>query len=150
MFLCFYGNVLVTSFTVILRPLDYGTATRGNPGLRVWKAAVRHIYIYEPLERLGGFTKYPNQYSWKTGLDLQLNRWNTSQATPRGSVWWPWFNIRGVCNEGNTGGLNCVCRQQHDEVLYGICLIKADALHNCWVDTPVHLNLESTFWVSLS
>jgi hypothetical protein len=34
MFLCFYGNVLVTSFTVILRPLDYGTATRGNPGLR--------------------------------------------------------------------------------------------------------------------
>jgi hypothetical protein len=24
----------VTSFTVILRPLDYGTATRGNPGLR--------------------------------------------------------------------------------------------------------------------
>jgi hypothetical protein len=32
MFLCFYGNVLVTSFTVILRPLDYGTATRGNPG----------------------------------------------------------------------------------------------------------------------
>jgi hypothetical protein len=36
MFLCFYGNVLVTSFTVILRPLDYGTATRGNPGLRPW------------------------------------------------------------------------------------------------------------------
>jgi hypothetical protein len=35
MFLCFYGNVLVTSFTVILRPLDYGTATRGNPGLRL-------------------------------------------------------------------------------------------------------------------
>jgi hypothetical protein len=34
MFLCFYGNVLVTSLTVILRPLDYGTATRGNPGLR--------------------------------------------------------------------------------------------------------------------
>jgi hypothetical protein len=33
MFLCFYGNVLVTSFTVTLRPLDYGTATRGNPGL---------------------------------------------------------------------------------------------------------------------
>jgi hypothetical protein len=33
MFLCFYGNVLVTSFTVILRPLDYGNATRGNPGL---------------------------------------------------------------------------------------------------------------------
>jgi hypothetical protein len=32
MFLCFYGNVFVTSFTVILRPLDYGTATRGNPG----------------------------------------------------------------------------------------------------------------------
>jgi hypothetical protein len=32
MFLCFYGNVLVTSFTVILRPLDYGIATRGNPG----------------------------------------------------------------------------------------------------------------------
>jgi hypothetical protein len=24
----------VTSFTVILRPLDYGTATRGNPGFR--------------------------------------------------------------------------------------------------------------------
>jgi hypothetical protein len=35
MFLCFYGNVLVTSFTVILWPLDYGTATRGNPGFRV-------------------------------------------------------------------------------------------------------------------
>jgi hypothetical protein len=35
MFLCFYGNVLVTSFTVILRPLDYGTATRGNPGFRL-------------------------------------------------------------------------------------------------------------------
>jgi hypothetical protein len=25
----------VTSFTVILRPLDYGTATRGNPGFTV-------------------------------------------------------------------------------------------------------------------
>jgi hypothetical protein len=34
MFLCFYGNVLVTSFTVILRPLDYGTATRENPDFR--------------------------------------------------------------------------------------------------------------------
>jgi hypothetical protein len=33
MFLCFYGKVLVTSFTVILRPLDYGTATRGNQSL---------------------------------------------------------------------------------------------------------------------
>jgi hypothetical protein len=34
MFLCFYDNVLVTSFTVILRPLDYGTATRGNQSFR--------------------------------------------------------------------------------------------------------------------
>jgi hypothetical protein len=34
MFLCFYGNVLVTSFTVILRPLDYGTATLGNQSLK--------------------------------------------------------------------------------------------------------------------
>jgi hypothetical protein len=33
MFLCVYGNVLVTSFTVILRPLDYGTTTRGNRSL---------------------------------------------------------------------------------------------------------------------
>jgi hypothetical protein len=35
MFLCFYGNVLITSFTVILRPLDYGRATRGNQSLSV-------------------------------------------------------------------------------------------------------------------
>jgi hypothetical protein len=43
MFLCFYGNVLVTSFTVILRPLDYDTATRGNPGFsrRLPTAAAR-------------------------------------------------------------------------------------------------------------
>jgi hypothetical protein len=34
MFLCLYGNVLVTSFTVILRPLDYGTATRRNQSFR--------------------------------------------------------------------------------------------------------------------
>jgi hypothetical protein len=33
MFLCFFGNVLVTSFTITLRPLDYGTATRGNQSL---------------------------------------------------------------------------------------------------------------------
>jgi hypothetical protein len=31
--LCFYGNVLLMSFTVILWPLDYGTVTRGNQGL---------------------------------------------------------------------------------------------------------------------
>jgi hypothetical protein len=48
MFLCFYGNVLVTSFTVILRPLDYGTATRGNPGFRV----TLRITVYRQSVRL--------------------------------------------------------------------------------------------------
>jgi hypothetical protein len=44
-FLCFYGNVLVTSFTLILRPLDYGTATRGNPGLTVDDGINVHVNV---------------------------------------------------------------------------------------------------------
>jgi hypothetical protein len=47
MFLCFYGNVLVTSFTVILRPLDYGTVTRGNPGLSDSLIVTPDVYIKE-------------------------------------------------------------------------------------------------------
>jgi hypothetical protein len=60
-FLCFYGNVLATSFTVILRPLDYGTTTRGNQSFtgQVTVAVTLWICIREALfSNLGGDIGY--------------------------------------------------------------------------------------------
>jgi hypothetical protein len=73
MFLCFYGNVLVTSFTVILRPLDYGKCplvtfflilvceaigTAATPGLLCQRRVIVEMIVEKQMEyRLAGETE---------------------------------------------------------------------------------------------
>jgi hypothetical protein len=103
MFLCFYGNVLVTSFTVILRPLDYSTATRGNQSF-IDNNAFQRLQLFDFSNTLFETTMHQRESSsiLQQGYNHRLGRTDLHRFQFR--IWWlPLFNLFTVTQTMKSG-----------------------------------------------